>query len=885
MPERSRELTSLVAKTKYRVPRLRRSSIGRSALLARLVQATGESSVVAVVAPAGYGKTTLLAQLANATVGPDRVAWFAIDADDNDFAGFFASLVGVLATLELEWSVEPRELVANMSSAGAQSRAAAGELAAALESVRDGRIVVVLDDLHRVMSLDVAQLLEALIERLPEHVTLVLSSRVPLPLPMSRWVVGGEAAEFGPRDLAFSAEDASAISANLDGARRDDRLIHMVLSRTHGWPAGAALMLRAPPSGDLASVAANSHELLYDYLATEVLERLPEDLQRFALDVSVLAELTPELCGAVAECDDARAMLRSLYRQDLFVTALDSAAPVLRLHDLFRDFLQSRLAAVPDRLRLLHERAARAEPMLPRAIGHYLAAGLWHPALQLMARHADTLREQGHQQSMQRWLEQIPEAFVASCDEGLQVRAYCAWLRWDWIQSRADMSRLLERMRGSGREPPAQALLSMMGFLSAVGERDAAARIGDDVARLPLAPKDRAVLGLRRAWNAMDLGDMAAVVDHFASFVDAVAADPPEIAPLIVDRASPYIGLPGMLAEYQRFLAIGRTAINANLALWHGGYWVIEGWVELWRGRRGPAARAIEAAKDLQRRFGGVTPTEDALARLEAVFLAATGEGADAVRLARTLVERFELPRYASIKLVFERAYWAGVGKVAWMSGDAAMVDAVARQLLPPRRPQEWYFIDLARSTLQAQVAILGRRWREAEDHLATALELHGRLRFPQGHADPRVLAAYVQCMQGRRDQAWVHLQPALQECVADDAVGLLLCEPAEVVAVVLDSIPAAYRADSHVAELLQRLDAWRATPAPAAPAAGRLAGLSGRELEVLARVAQGDGNKDIARRMDLSLHTVKRHIANILGKLDCVSRRQAADLYRQHVR
>lgn len=884
MPDRARVLTS-VAKTKYRVPRLRRSSIGRPALLARLVEAASDCSVVAVVAPAGYGKTTLLAQLAHATVAPDRVAWFAIDAEDNDYAGFFASLVGVLASLDLEWSVDPRELVANMSATGAQSRAAAGELAAALESVRAGRIVLVLDDLHRVRSPDVAQLLESLIERLPDHVTLLLSSRLPLPLPMSRWVIGGEAAEFGPRDLEFSAQEAHAISAHAGDAPQDDRRVAMVLSRTHGWPAGAALMLRAPRAEDIASIAADSNELLYDYLATEVLQRLPDDLQRFVLDVSILAELTPELCSAVADCGDARAMLRSLYRQDLFVTAVDSTVPVLRLHDLFRDFLQSRLAAFPDRLRVLHERAARAEPVLPRAIGHYLAAGLWHPALQLMARHADVLREQGHQQSMQRWLEQIPESVVSNCDEGLQVRAYCAWLRWDWIQSRADMARLIERMRGSGREPPAQALLSMMGFVSGVGEREEAARIGDEVARRPLALKDRAVLELRRAWNAMDVGDIQAVVDHFASFVDAAAADPTEIVPLIVDRTSPYIGLPGMLAEYRRFLAIGRTAMNSNHALWHGGYLVIEGWAAFWRGGCGAAASAIEAAKGLQRRFGGVTPTEDALARLEAVFLAATGEGADAVRLARTLVERFERPRYASMRVVFERAYWAGVGKVAWMSGDAATVGEVARILLPPRRPQEWYFIDLARLTLQGQVAILGRRWREAEGHLATALELHGRLRFPQGHADPRVLAAYVQCMQGRTDQAWSHFRPALQECVEDDAVGLLICEPAQVVDVVLESIPAAVRADPHVRELLQRLDAWRAKREPAASASGPLAGLSGRELEVLARVAQGEGNKDIARRLDLSLHTVKRHIANILGKLDCVSRRQAADLYRQHVR
>jgi LuxR family maltose regulon positive regulatory protein len=309
---------------------------------------------------------------------------------------------------------------------------------------------------------------------------------------------------------------------------------------------------------------------------------------------------------------------------------------------------------------------------------------------------------------------------------------------------------------------------------------------------------------------------------------------------------------------------------------------VIEGWVELWRGRRDAVDRAIDSAMDLQARLGGVTPTEDALARLRSVHGAATGAGSEAVRLARTLVERFDSPQFASIKVVFERAYWAGVGKVAWMAGDDDSLREAAGRMLPPRRAREWQFIDLVRPTLQAQVAMLERRWEVAERHLEEALALHRRLRFPQGHADPRLLAACVQSMLGRRDRAWIHLRPLLSECHEDDAIGPLLCEPRVVVDAALEAVPAAHRDDAHFRVLLQRLDAWRGRAQDEPRAAGPLGGLSQREREVLARVAMGDSNKDIARRLDLSLHTVKRHIANILGKLDCVSRRQAADLYRQ---
>ena len=878
-----RDLASLVDATKFRVPRLRRSCIARDQLIGRLVSATAEVAVVSVVAPAGYGKTTLLAQFANSVVLPARVVWYAVETDDDDVVRFFANLVDALAPLGLEWRLPSSELVANMSPVPRQVRAAAGELAAALESITGNRLVVVLDDLHRVASPDVALLLESLIERLPEHVSLVLASRTPLPLPMARWIVGGEAVEFGTRDLEFSERDVPALSGSGPDSPEGAQQVRDVLARASGWPAAVVLMLRAATDGTAFEAGEGSLELLYEYLASEVLHRLPDETQRFLLDVSVLAELTPELCGAVAECADPRAVLRSLYRQDLFVTAIDGSVPVLRLHDLFRDFLQLRLAATsPERLRQVHERAARAETSLPRAIGHYVAACRWQDALRLIARHADPLREHGHQQGMQRWLDQIPEEVVAETEEGLYVRALCAWLRWDWIQSRADMSRLIERMRMDGREPPTDALLSMMGFLSAVGEREEAARVAATVTARPLGPKERAVLALRQAWASMDVGELDAVARHFGEFVDLVAGDPREIAPLIVDRTSPYIGLPGMLAQYERFLRIGRASMGSGVALWHGAFWVIEGWVELWRGRRDAARRAIGAARELQSRFGGVTPTEDALARLEAVFLAADGQGGDAVRTARALVERFSSPRYASIKVVFERAYWAGVGKVAWMAGDAAAVRQAAQCLLAPRRREEWVFIDLVRPTLQAQVAMLDQRWEEAERQLAIALPVFTRVRFPQGHADPRVLAACVQSMLGRRDAAWSCLEPVLAECLADDSIGPLSCEPAWVVDAALETVPAGRRSDPHLLDLLRRLEGWRQPPAKPS-LAGPLARLTEREREVLARVALGEGNKDIARRLDLSLHTVKRHIANILGKLDCVSRRQAGDLYRQH--
>jgi LuxR family maltose regulon positive regulatory protein len=821
-------------------------------------------------------------QFADAVTAPDQVVWVSLDADDDDPIGFIASLVEAMEPLDLRWRESPRELVANLAAGGRQGRAAIGALVEALDAAGLGRLTLVLDDLHRLSNPEVHALLETLVERAPDGFTLVASSRTPPPLPVARWRVGGEAAEFGPSELAFAADEVEALAGLAPGERHAS--LDEVMRRTRGWPAGAALMLRNPgPAPGAASSSTDSRLLLYDYLASEVLQGLPPELQSFAMDVSVLDELTPALCAAVTGHDDARAMLRALYRQDLFVTAIDATVPVLRMHDLFRDFLQARLEATdPRRLPLLHERAAAAEPSLPRAIGHCIAGRHWERALGLMAAHADRLVEEGHRLAMQRWLEQVPEPLVTASEQGLYLRGYGAWLRWDWLQARADMGALLERLRAAGREPPTRLLLFMSGFSSAVGARDEAARLSAEIERRTLAPVEQATHALQLAWRAMDLGELSAVRHHFAAYVELAERDPRTICPLIMDRNTAYVGLPGMLALYDRYLAAARGLVGPTPVPWHATVWILEAWMALWRGYREAAARAIESARELQQHFGGLTPTDDALARLEAVFHASVGEGERALRIARPLVERFESPWAAGIKVVFERAYWAGVGKVAWMAGDVATLREVAARLAEPRRPQEWRFIDLVRITLPGQLAILERRWSDAEAHLAAAIELHAALRFPQGHPDPRVCAAYVQARLGRVDKARAALEPVLQECVAEHSVGPLVCEPRAMVREVIACLTEPRRRDPVLGGLLGRVEAWQQAAAAPRPPPGPLARLTEREREVLARVALGDGNKEIARTLDLSLHTVKRHIANILGKLDCVSRRQAADLYRQ---
>lgn len=87
---------------------------------------------------------------------------------------------------------------------------------------------------------------------------------------------------------------------------------------------------------------------------------------------------------------------------------------------------------------------------------------------------------------------------------------------------------------------------------------------------------------------------------------------------------------------------------------------------------------------------------------------------------------------------------------------------------------------------------------------------------------------------------------------------------------VFLDAVQAAVR--THIASR-ERLAVTQA-------AADRLARLSAREHEVLARIVRGMSNKEIAREFDLSPRTVETYRANVFAKLEAES---LAQLIRQY--
>lgn len=883
---------NLVALTKFRAPRVRRDVLSRPALLERLGKSIDENPVTLVCAPGGSGKTTLLAQWI-ADPPPDTTAlWITIDADDNDTNRFFAALIHALEPLELTWDTDPRSLIDSVTGSRAQTRVALAALVNALCTSVVSRIVLIFDDLHRIEKAESYELLDSLIERLPDHVAIVLGTRVEPPLALARWHAYGELGWFAPTDLQFTTEDAVALAQARFGKTLDQSAVRDAMQRTHGWAAGLLLVLQSRAGsvvpGTLArSDTADSDRHLFAYLAQEVLDELPEDLQDFVLRSSILIELNPHLCSVLTGRTDARLVLESLYRRNLFLTAIDEMTPVLRFHDLFREFLEAELQRRnPELKRELHERTAKAERTRSRAIYHLLAAQRWDEAMERIVEAAGERLAHGGIATVERWIDAIPENVRAGNAMISYLRGTCAWFRWEWARARRELIPAVDGL--TAPEHSAERITGLFHLIDALnssGAREEARMRIDQAAQLPLDQLGKAELALQQAWCATPSGDLASVALYMRDYIEIAEADPATILPATADRIHcVLIGIPGIAEIFERFFIAFQRVRGTTPLPWHISAFTVGAWGHLWRGRRAQLLEAVSQAELLQHQFGGVRLAIERLGQLRSVTGMVTGNHERAITTLQTHIKGLQVTELTGHSIVWLRAYRHGLARACWMVHDTARFREVAPHLTAPSMPGEWPFTETAAATVRGLDAVFDKDWRRAEAALREALKTHAQRRMPMIYADPRIALSYVLLMQGRKSEAWSTFEPVYDEVIRERAIGLLLLESRIVVNELLELVPATQRKSLEHTDIMEELARWSDVPS-AEPAArkGLLTVLSERELEVLSEVAGGASNKHIARSLSLSLHTVKRHIANILDKLDCDSRGQAADLFRRN--
>jgi len=392
-----------IVASKLGAPPLRPGIVDRPELLRTLTSAT-HPPVVLVSAPAGYGKTTLLA------LWRDRekraFAWVSLESSDNDPVALVAALV---AALDPILNLDPliKESL-NAPQPALQDFVLPMLLDACSESEP---FVLVLDDLHLVSERRCHTVIGYLAERLPAGCQLALGTRTDPPLPLGSWRAHARLAELRAAELALGHDEAAALFAAAD-VHLSDGQVRRLVARTEGWPAAlylAALSLHARSDAeDFVERFAGTTKHIAEFLSEDVLDRQQYDVVAFLLRTCVLEELTPSLCGALADGVDADAMLRELERSNLFVVPLDEDRNAYRYHHLFAQYLRAELARRdPELLPELHRRAShwyREHGLTGRAIAHARASGDVDVAGDLVAAAWRTMGEAGLVETLRSWI-------------------------------------------------------------------------------------------------------------------------------------------------------------------------------------------------------------------------------------------------------------------------------------------------------------------------------------------------------------------------------------------------------------------------------------------------------------------------------------------------
>ena len=395
--------------TKLHAPRRRSEVVARPRLDHRL--GTVLPRLTLVSAPAGFGKSTLLAEGFVPADGAGGVtAWLALDAADNDPALFGAYVVTALRSVAPQVDAHADELLES-SSLSAVMVSLVNDLAAVAHDV-----VLVLDDYHVIDSAEVHEAITFLVDHSPPAFHLVLASRADPPLPLARWRARGDLLEIRAAELRFTADEAAAYFNDSMGLHLTAADVSALEARTEGWIAAlqlAALSLRgrADVAGFIESFTGDDR-FVVDYLAEEVLERQPVATREFLLRTAVLHRFTGSLCDAVTGTSGGKATLEMLDRSNLFLVALDDRRQWYRYHHLFADVLRARLLdEQPESIAQLHLRASEwfdAHGDAAEAIRHAMAGEHFDRAAQLIELAAPAARRLRQDATVRRWLEALP---------------------------------------------------------------------------------------------------------------------------------------------------------------------------------------------------------------------------------------------------------------------------------------------------------------------------------------------------------------------------------------------------------------------------------------------------------------------------------------------
>lgn len=865
---------------KLHPPRRRRTLVARPRLH-DLATRTANPALTLVSAPAGFGKTTFVADW---FAGERTTAWLSLDPRDDDPERFWTYVLAALATVTPDLNSDTAALL--------QGRRAPLETVVAtlindLETASQD-VVLVLDDYHVINAPEIHDSVAFLLEHLPPQISLVIATRADPPLPLASLRADGNLLEVRASDLRFTVDEAAAyLNGPMDLALTPAD-VDVLEARTEGWIAAlqlAALSMqgRTNPSSFINEFAGDDRFIL-DYLADEVLERQAPRIRDFLLDTSLLSRLTGPLCAAVTGQNDARATLEELDRSNLFLVPLDDRRTWYRYHHLFGDVVRARLLDEhPDRVAELHRRASdwyasNGEPH--EAIVHALAGGDPSQAAELIELAAPAMQRARQESQLRSWLEALP----ADLYDDRPVLAMTLVGARMATGDTADLDPLLE------------VIDSWLGCAEAPTVFDEAA-----YGRLPT------IAAVHRAALALLAGDIDEAIGHAERVLELVGADEH------LQRGAA-AGLLGLAYWSRGDLDDGRERYIESIACFETGAYIsdlmgcsiILADIQLTQGRLHDAQRTFEAALRHTADNPGLRGAADMHVGLSLLAIEHNDLdiAADHLRASAELGEHMGLPQHPY-------RWRVAAARLHQAQGDLdraleLLTEAEARydtDFSPSVRP-----VTAMKARIEVELGDLdaGARWAHAhglsvDDELNYLREFEhltlARVFLARGSATSVEQATWLlrrlltAADDGHRAGSTIEILIVL--ALAQHSAGDNAGSAASLTEAVARAEPEGYvrsflDADPTVTDLLRALGGASDGYAAQILGSGRspqlrhrsrtadLDELSDRELDVLRLLRTDLSGPDVARELHVSLNTLRTHTKHIYTKLRATNRREA---------
>jgi len=927
---RSQEQGLLLA-TKWHIPQLPSLFVPRPHLIEQ-VRAAVARRLTLLSAPAGFGKTTLLAEWCRST--HLAVTWLSLEAADDEPTRFLAYLLATVRQGDPRLAPCPSPHLTDVHPPALE--AILTHLINDLAAPAEREQVVVLDGYHLISSDTIHQAVGFLLEHLPESLHLVIATRADPPFPLARWRGQGHLAELRTEALRFAEQEVVRLLQQTDLALSED-VVYQIAGRTEGWITGVQLAALACHRASATALALPSHlppaaeAFITAYLETEILAKLSPDLQDFLVQTSLLQRLCGSLCDAVTERSDSQGILEWLCRTNRFTEALSGQGRWYRYQPLFKEVLQRRLEELdPERVRALHQRASHwyeQHGMLEPAIEHALSAQDEARACALLETATCTCFAQGKYTALLGWLERIPRSLVLThprlgilyawmllCDERIeQARAVAQFMerllgeREEGTSAEGSASQVLT-VASTSRERRAEeyAACSLLSTMLAWLRQETPPTLAQVRQVLQTARETSPFLERLTTWH---LGWIALLESDFAGAEaawrrawtpePAVGLDLGHLTALSA-LADLYEARGDLWQEAHLFEEARRLLIRRGEA-----HSPLMGWIWLGRSRLSHEHNALAQASTSaqQALLLGQEANWEELLLTSMLTLAATAFAQGQQEASEHWLHAFALfLQEHAVPASIQARLEASRARLELTSGkiEFALEWARRRGLYPGEGIMS--ILDeagccdpviLTREALVLARLLLAkvRRHHTGEDaRQALALLDQVRQRAEQtGLTGRRIEATLLQALalqtQGKIGEAAVRLKQAVELAEPRGYLRLFADEGAPMAALLTKLQGQHQDASGYLHTLLQAcvIGEPRALPAPPPDPPesrqsrpGVLTPLSPREREILRWLATGASNQDIAASLVITQETVKRHVRHILAKLSVANRTQA---------